>query len=250
MHAITERIFDKDNGYTDYTTTVQVNNVAPTVTAPAAQSALLGAAAQFQLGTFSDPGVYDGLWSIDVNWGDGSVDTKFTVPSEGTIPVQSHAYTGAGPFTMTIKVTDNYGATGSATAPVNVQTSLVVLDPTASGALSVSGNGIITVPGTVIVDSSSAQALSASGNAHLTAAQFLVHGKTSVSGNATLQGALTTGVTEPNPLAALSYNPTMPCANTAAIAGRRPLEPTAPLAARARLQRPGRALVGRRAGAG
>src|SRR5207237_1012673 len=31
-HSVRGRIFDKDNGYTDYTTTVTVNNVAPTAT--------------------------------------------------------------------------------------------------------------------------------------------------------------------------------------------------------------------------
>ena len=63
------RIFDKDNGYTEYTTTVQVNNVAPTVTPPAAQNALLGIASAFQLGSFSDPGLYDSPWTVNVELG-------------------------------------------------------------------------------------------------------------------------------------------------------------------------------------
>ena len=145
-----------------------------------------------------------------MSWGDGSADTKFTMTTEGAIPAESHSYNSAGTFTVAITVTDKDGGQGKATTQVSVVPSLIVLDPTASGALTVSGNAIVNVPGAVEVDSNSSRALSASGNAHLTAAEFLVHGKTQISGNATLHGPVTTGVSEPNPLAGLTYSPVIP----------------------------------------
>jgi sugar lactone lactonase YvrE len=63
--------------------------------------------------------------------------------------------------------------------------SIVVLNPTARGALTLAGNSNIAVPGVVIVDSSSTAALSA-------------------SGNAVVSSPLATGVAVPDPLAALS----------------------------------------------
>src|SRR5204863_46338 len=47
------RIIDKDGGFSEYTTNVIVNNVAPSVTAAASQSSDEGAAHSFELGSFS-----------------------------------------------------------------------------------------------------------------------------------------------------------------------------------------------------
>src|SRR5262249_34969194 len=54
--------------------------------------------------------------------------------------------------------------------------SVIVLNPTASGALTLSGNASIQFPGAVVVDSSSATALSASGNSRITASAIDVLG--------------------------------------------------------------------------
>src|SRR5205823_6353223 len=64
---VTGRIIDKDGGFTEYTTNVSVVNVAPSVTAAANQSSDEGSAHSFDLGSFSDAGVNDGQWSVDVN---------------------------------------------------------------------------------------------------------------------------------------------------------------------------------------
>lgn len=53
------RIIDKDNGFTEYTTSVVVTNANPVVTAPANQNASEGSSASFTLGSFSDAGVND-----------------------------------------------------------------------------------------------------------------------------------------------------------------------------------------------
>jgi hypothetical protein len=92
----------------------------------------------------------------------------------------------------------------SATLTLAVAPSVLILDPTANGALSLSGNASINIPGNVVVDSSSKSALSASGNATVKAAGIDVVGKVSLSGNATLSPAPTTGVVSvPDPLAGL-----------------------------------------------
>lgn len=54
--------------------------------------------------------------------------------------------------------------------------SVILLDPTASGGLTATGNGQMIVGGTVMVDSGSSSALTANGNANLQAAGFAVHG--------------------------------------------------------------------------
>src|SRR5436309_1124619 len=70
-YTVRARIIDKDGGFTEYTTSVVVNNVPPVVTAAAAQASDEGAIGSFDLGSFSDVGVNDAPWTVDVDWGDG-----------------------------------------------------------------------------------------------------------------------------------------------------------------------------------
>jgi hypothetical protein len=89
--------------------------------------------------------------------------------------------------------------TASTTADItplapNVNSSILVLNPTLSGALSLSGNASIHVSGSVMVDSNSPTALSASGNAAITASSIKVVGKVGASGNASFGSAPITGV--------------------------------------------------------
>src|SRR5207247_677431 len=92
-YTVSGKIMDKDGGSNEYTTLVSVNNVAPSVTAPANQSANEGESKTFSLGSFSDPGVNDSPWNIDVNWGDGTAHTTFTTTVQGAIISQTHVYT-------------------------------------------------------------------------------------------------------------------------------------------------------------
>src|SRR5439155_4207805 len=62
IYTVKARIIDKDGGYSEYTTKVTVNNVNPTVTAPADQTANEGASTSFNLGSFGDPGA-DSPWA-------------------------------------------------------------------------------------------------------------------------------------------------------------------------------------------
>ena len=78
------------------------------VTAAEGRSATAGTATTFVLGNFRFAAA-TGPFVVDVNWGDGSADTKFSVPAAGTIPAQAHTYTKAGADTVTVTVTDAKG---------------------------------------------------------------------------------------------------------------------------------------------
>jgi len=108
------KIQDKDGGVTEFSASVIVNNVAPTVNTPIAspepstegQSVTASA-------TFSDPG-HDAPFTCTVNYGDGSGALAGTVT--GSICTgPAHTYTTFGLYTVTISVTDKDGGTGSNT---------------------------------------------------------------------------------------------------------------------------------------
>jgi hypothetical protein len=113
------RIMDKDDGATEYTTSVTVKNVAPTVTAPADDTASEGASKSFALGSFSDPGP-DSPWALDVDWGDGSSHFTASKSSTGSLGSASHTYADNGAYTVTVTVKDKDNASGSATFKVTV----------------------------------------------------------------------------------------------------------------------------------
>ena len=80
---------------------------------------------------------------------------------------------------------------------------IYVLDPTAGGALTLSGSASINTLGNVVVDSSSSSAILASGNAKVTATAVQVVGGVSKSGNASVTKTGTPGATG-DPLAGLT----------------------------------------------
>ena len=89
------------------------------------------------------------------------------------------SYSGDGDFTPS----------SANTGTVTIGQSIIVLDPSAGGVLTLSGNAAINLPGEVFVNSSSSSAITASGNAKLQATQIDVHGHVQRSGNATLSPA-------------------------------------------------------------
>jgi 6-phosphogluconolactonase (cycloisomerase 2 family) len=93
----------------------------------------------------------------------------------------------------------------SATISATVSPSVEVLDPTASGALRLSGNAHLTTPGSIVVDSSSASAVLASGNATVSAASIQIVGGYQATGNAHLNPTPATHVAvSADPLAGLA----------------------------------------------
>src|SRR5207247_7911524 len=109
---------DKDGGVSEYSASVTIHNVPPSVTAAADQSSEEGASHSFDLGSFTDPGA-DNPWTVDVNWGDGHSDS-FTMSAPGTIPAHSHTYDDNGSYTVTVKVTDKDAGSDSKTFKVDV----------------------------------------------------------------------------------------------------------------------------------
>ncbi len=102
------RIIDKDDGFTEYTTSVVVKNVAPTLTSPGDQTGNESVDQSFNLGSFSDPGTADAPWTVDVNWGDSNSDS-FTTGTQGATS-HNHTYADSGTYTVTVTVTDKDGA--------------------------------------------------------------------------------------------------------------------------------------------
>jgi hypothetical protein len=118
-YTVSAAIIDKDDGYRVYTSDVVVENVDPSVTAAADQSADEGASTEFELGSFMDPGA-DSPWDVSVDWGDGSSDSSFQATSTGALAPASHTYDDDGTYTVTVTVTDKDGGSGSATFEVAV----------------------------------------------------------------------------------------------------------------------------------
>ena len=141
-YTVKGRIIDKDDGFTEYNTTLTVNNVAPVVTAPTGQNANGGASTSFNLGSFTDPGA-DSPWAVDVDWGDGTPHTVFNATSAGSLGSQSHTYTNIGARTVTVRVTDKDGGSGSATFTVTVP----CIDPSGDIAAGVSPDGDLVACG-------------------------------------------------------------------------------------------------------
>jgi Bacterial Ig-like domain (group 3)/Right handed beta helix region len=101
----------------------------------------------------------------------------------------------AGPHTIkaTYSGDGNFLTSFGIAGAITVGQSIIVLDPSAGGALSLSGNASVNLPGGVFVNSSSSSALSASGNAEIKATVIDVHGGVQKSGNASFSPAPSTG---------------------------------------------------------
>jgi hypothetical protein len=128
------------------------------------------------------------------------------VSLSGGVASLTTALLPVGPQTIAL----SYGGDGnfdpsSTTVVVTVGASILVLDPKASGALAVDGNGAINVPGSIVVDSSSPTALTASGNAKVAASSIQIVGGYSQTGHATISPTPITGITPvADPLACLA----------------------------------------------
>ena len=142
---------------------------------------------------------YDTTTSTDLTPGGIALSSATAAFTTTSLAVGSH----------TIKATysgdTNFITSSASTNSVTIGQSIIVLDPSAGGALSLSGNASIKLTGGVYVDSSSSTALSASGNAAIKASVIDVHGGVQKSGNASFSPTPTTGAAVlADPLASLA----------------------------------------------
>jgi hypothetical protein len=113
----------------------------PVVTAPSDQNGVEGTSKAFDLGSFSDA---DGApWSVDVDWGDGTAHTTFSVASAGSLGTKLHSYAEE-------SAADHPGSNPSYTAKVTVTDSTLLSDSktfhiTVSDAdlIATGGNGLL-----------------------------------------------------------------------------------------------------------
>ena len=169
----------------------QAVTLAATVTATAP-----GAAAPTGSVTFVDTTTNTPLGTVTLP---GSNGQDVVTLATSSLPVGSQT------ITATYSSSTNSFAASSGTVVVSIGAAVYVLDPTASGAVNLSGNANVNVAGAVVVDSSSSTALIASGNAILTASAIDLVGRASTSGNATLSQPVTKlSSTVSDPLAGLT----------------------------------------------
>jgi len=106
-YDVTGAIVDKDDGVSTYTTTVTVNNVAPSVST-ATVSSKSNCSVSISA-SFTDPGVLD-THTATINWGDGNTTAGTVTESNGSGTVTgSHTYLTPGVWSITVKVTDSDG---------------------------------------------------------------------------------------------------------------------------------------------
>jgi PKD repeat protein len=113
VHTVQGKIRDKDGGETEYTASVTVHNVAPTVgdiTAPI-DPVEVGTPVEASA-SFSDPGTADTHYA-EWDWGDGSTSPGTVNEMNGSGSVSgSHTYTAAGVYSVKLTVTDDDGGSG------------------------------------------------------------------------------------------------------------------------------------------
>ena len=177
-YALSISVVDDGGSTTTISGTATVADAAPTVWAAHASVSAAENWAATNTGTFAD---YDDAVTITASAGTVS---QSSVSTNGT---WSWSQSGllAGNYTVTVTATNANASTASTSFTVTVSPTIVILNPTVSGALTLSGNASLNIGGTLYVDSGSSSAISASGNSHVTALVIDVHGGYQKSGNAT-----------------------------------------------------------------
>ena len=138
------RIIDKNNGFTDYTTTISITNVAPTViitgaplSSPEGMLISLGSAV-------SDPSAADVAAGFTFAW---SVTKNGSPYASGTSPTFSFTPDDNGTYVVSLSVTDKDGDSGSAGKTIAVTN----VAPTASlannGPIAEGSSGTVTFSG-------------------------------------------------------------------------------------------------------
>ncbi|HTD83464.1 MAG TPA: PKD domain-containing protein, partial [Gemmatimonadaceae bacterium] len=120
--TVRAQVRDKDGATSPvYTAAISLVNVAPTVTmisAPATGTAGVNYTIQYK---FTDPGTKDSPWYYQPNWGDGKKLSLNTASTQGQTITQAHIYSSPGTYTVTVKVIDKDGSSGSTSFLVTIR---------------------------------------------------------------------------------------------------------------------------------
>jgi hypothetical protein len=130
-YTVTVCVNDEDPGAGGCTSfNVTVANVAPTVAKPSFALTPINCQTSVNLTgiSFSDPGVNDANWIVNIDWGDGSTDTNYDATTQGAQAPQSHTYSSGGTFIATVTVTDKDGGAGSNTSSNTITVIQYALD--------------------------------------------------------------------------------------------------------------------------
>jgi PKD repeat protein len=119
-YPVTVTVTDDDGSSGSDTATVDVANVAPTVTIDSVQTGVDGDENATLNASFSDPGS-DDTHTATVDWGDGTTESVGVDQSTDTLSA-THAYADGGSYTVTVTVEDDDGGTDTAEETLNVQT--------------------------------------------------------------------------------------------------------------------------------
>jgi len=144
-YVVKGRIIDRNNGFSEYTTSVGVINVNPAViiTGPTSSAGVfpIGYAVPFT-GTFSDPGTVDthtAQWKFDAITVAGTVTEA---NGSGSVS-NTYSFISPGVYQVTLTVTDDDGGVGTANTVGGLTAQVVIYDP--NGGF-VTGGGWINSP--------------------------------------------------------------------------------------------------------
>jgi hypothetical protein len=174
------------------------------------------------IASFSDSGnSVATTYSASIDWGDNSSPSAGTISVNGhTVTVLGgHTYNRQGTFTFTVTINQGPSTTVKLTSTATVLgRSILVLNPTASGALSMSGGASINVGGAVVVDSSSASAINLTGKGLVQASAIeAVGGIGKSSSTSFIPGVVQLSSPLPDPFAGLMGPSTIGMTNYGAL---------------------------------
>jgi hypothetical protein len=120
VRTVGAKIKDKDGAETEYTKSVTVVNVAPTIAITSAPSGKTGVDYTLAF-RFTDPGTADAPWLYQIIWGDGKRDAAPKSTSvQGATITDSYRYNKPGTYSITVRVTDKDGAVSTSNVEVTI----------------------------------------------------------------------------------------------------------------------------------
>jgi PKD repeat protein len=195
--------------------------------------------------TFTDPGgaepnpsdATDGIpshYKATIDWGDSTpasagIITYVGSPGSKTgvfTVTGSHAYAMEGTYTVTTTINhEGVLTTVTSMATIKDDIGLLLLDPTGSMSLMVTGNGSVTAQdcGAVVVDSSDARAAFLTGHGTVTAMDIDVTGGTKTAGHGSFSGPVDKEAATPDPLGLVLPAPPSPTFAAVHYSGSAPL---------------------------